>query len=133
MSLGKLPINWFDFAVLIILFIGLKRGQKRGMSEEFLSCTMWLVIVLLCAVAYEPLGQLVAGMTPISKLWCYILCYVAVGGIVAGIFAMIKSSLGGKLIGSDTFGSSEYYLGMPAGMIRFACMMLAVLALLNAR
>jgi hypothetical protein len=33
---------------------------------------------------------------------------------------------------NNLFGSAEYYLGMLSGMIRFACMLLAVLALLNA-
>jgi len=41
--------------------------------------------------------------------------------------------LGGKLIGSDVFGKSEYYLGMPAGMLRFICMLITALAILNAR
>jgi len=41
--------------------------------------------------------------------------------------------LDGKLLGSDVFGRSEYYLGMGAGLVRFSCVLLAGLALLNAR
>ena len=41
--------------------------------------------------------------------------------------------MGGKLLGSDIFGRSEYYLGMGSGLLRFSCMLLAALALLNAR
>ncbi len=41
--------------------------------------------------------------------------------------------MGGKLLGSDIFGRGEYYLGMVSGMVRHACVLLAVLALLNAR
>jgi uncharacterized membrane protein required for colicin V production len=129
----KLPVNWFDFAVVLMLFVGLLRGRKRGMSEEFLTCTKWVVLIVLCALAYEPLGTFVSGMTPFSKLFCYIVCYLAVAGLVAGGFILLKNSLGGKLIGSDTFGGSEYYLGMPAGMLRFACIVMVFLALLNAR
>ena len=33
MNLDKLPINWFDFAVVIILLLGVSRGRKNGMSE----------------------------------------------------------------------------------------------------
>src|SRR5688572_5138797 len=129
----NLPVNWFDFALLLFLFVGLLRGRKRGMSEEFLVCTKWVVLVVVCALAYEPLGAVMAGMTPFSKLFCYILCYVTVAGAVAGVFLLFKKHVNGKLIGSDTFGSSEYYLGMPAGALRFACMLIAILALLNAR
>ena len=49
------------------------------------------------------------------------------------VFAMAKRAFGGKLAGSDVFGRAEYYLGMAAGMVRFCCMLLVVLALLNAR
>jgi hypothetical protein len=38
----------------------------------------------------------------------------------------------GKLIGSDVFGSGEYYLGMVAGVVRYACILIFGLALLNA-
>src|SRR4029077_13249373 len=57
----------------------------------------------------------------------------AVALLILALFAGIKRGLGGKLIGSDIFGSAEYYLGMGSGMIRFICMMLVALALLNAR
>lgn len=130
---GKLPLNWFDFALLGILVIGLQRGRKRGMSEEFMSVSNWVVVVLAGALAYQPLGKLMANATPISLLTCNIICYLAVAGVVALIFVLIKKSLGGKLIGSDTFGSSEYYLGMPAGMLRFICITFVFLAILNAR
>jgi len=49
------------------------------------------------------------------------------------VFLVIKRGLHGKLIGSNVFGRGEYYLGMPAGMLRFACMLMCALALLNAR
>lgn len=132
-KMSSLPINWFDVAVLVLLLVGLQRGRKRGMSEEFLTSLMWLTIVVACALAYEPLGQLLTGMSPFSRLFSFILCYIAVGLAVAGVFLFLKRTVGGKLIGSDTFGSAEYYLGMPAGMVRFACILIAALALLNAR
>jgi hypothetical protein len=39
----------------------------------------------------------------------------------------------GKLVGSDVFGSGEYYLGMIAGLVRYTCILVFGLALLNAR
>jgi hypothetical protein len=44
-----------------------------------------------------------------------------------------KHSVGGKLLGSDVFGRGEYYLGMVSGFVRFACIIVTALALLNAR
>ena len=46
---------------------------------------------------------------------------------------MIKRPLSSRLFGSNLFGSAEYYLGMPSGMVRYACVLLFALAFLNAR
>jgi hypothetical protein len=59
--------------------------------------------------------------------------YITAALVILGLFALVKHRLGGKLIGSDIFGRSEYYLGMASGLVRFACILLAVLAVLNAR
>jgi hypothetical protein len=134
MSLDNLPFNWFDLVLVVTLLAGVHRGRKRGMSEELLTFVMWLLILAGCAVAYEPLGRaLVSVFAMFSTLFGFIVAYLAVGVAVAGIFTLVKRSLGGKLLGSDFFGGSEYYLGMGAGMVRFGCMLLAGLALLNAR
>ena len=45
---------------------------------------------------------------------------------------IFKRLLGYRMGENNFFGSGEYYLGMFSGMIRFACMLLAGLALLNA-
>jgi hypothetical protein len=45
----------------------------------------------------------------------------------------IKQLIGEKLTGSDLFGRSEYYLGMMAGLVRFACMIIVLIALMHSR
>ena len=45
---------------------------------------------------------------------------------------IFKWLLGHRMGENNFFGGGEYYLGMSSGMVRFACMLLAVLALLNA-
>ncbi len=133
MNIDNLPFNWFDIAVALLLLIGLQRGRKRGMSEEFLTMLNWVALVLVCSIAYEPIGSWLASITPFSLLFCYIVAYAVTAMVVASVFLLVKRSLSGKLIGSDAFGRGEYYLGMPSGMLRFACILLAGLALLNAR
>jgi Uncharacterized membrane protein, required for colicin V production len=134
MSLSDLPINLFDLVLIVILVVGVLRGRKNGMSEELLSLATWLFVVFVCALAYEPLGKLIADSSRVfSLLNCYILAYVAAGIGVLLAFTFVKRGLGGKLIGSDIFGGAEYYLGMGSGLIRWTCMLLAALALLNAR
>ena len=134
MSLDQLPINLFDIVVIVVLGAGIARGRKHGMSEELLSLLTWLAILFGCAAIYEPGGLMVGAFTSMfGRLSCYLLAYVGGALLVLLLFAGIKRALGGKLLGSDIFGRSEYYLGMGSGLVRSGCMLLAALALLNAR
>jgi uncharacterized membrane protein required for colicin V production len=134
MSLDQLPINLFDLLLLVVLAAGIFRGRKHGMSEELLSLMAWLAILFGCAALYQPGAELMVQFTGMfGRLSCYLLAYVAGALVILVLFAWIKRYLGGKLLGSDIFGRSEYYLGMGAGMVRFSCILLAALALLNAR
>ncbi len=129
--MDKLPFNFFDFILLAVLVAGVLRGRKHGMSEELLGLFKWLAILIVCAFAYEPIGKMFVGS--FTLLFCYVMAYLTAGLVVLIVFAGIKRALGGKLIGSDIFGKAEYYLGMGSGLVRFTCMLLAALALLNAR
>lgn len=133
MNLNNLPFTWFDVMLLLMVIMGIARGRKRGLSQELFTMLLWLVLVLGCAVAYMPLGDLLASATGFSPLTCYVICYLAVAALLSVLFAPIKRALGGKMITADSFGSAEYYVGMPVGMIRFLCILIAMLAILNAR
>jgi len=134
MNLDQLPVNLFDLVVIIVVITGIARGRKHGMSEELLGLIKWLVILFGCAAVYEPVGLIVGGFTPMfGRLSCYLLAYAGGALLVLLLFAGIKRASDGKLLGSDIFGRSEYYLGMGSGLVRNSCMLLAALALLNAR
>jgi uncharacterized membrane protein required for colicin V production len=133
LSLDKLPINVFDFVVLATLLIGLLRGRKHGMSEELMGLLKWLAVVAGCAFVYEPAGEWFAKSSPFSLLASFLMVYIAAAMLILGFFALFKHQIGGKLLGSDIFGRAEYYLGMGSGVVRLSCMLLAFLALLNAR
>jgi len=134
MSLDALPFNAFDLVLVVILGVGIYQGRKEGMSQGLIPLFRWLCIVFLCAVAYEPVGQFFNQSTNLfSTLFCYVIAYVSSALIIVAVFIGVKRALGGKLLGSDMFGSSEYYLGMGSGLIRYTCIVIALLAVLNAR
>lgn len=134
LSPDQLPFNLFDLVVLVVLTAGIYRGRKHGMSEELLSLLTWLGILFGCALLYQPGAILIRQFTSVfSRLTCYLLAYMGGAALIVLLFLGIRRALGGKLIGSDIFGRSEYYLGMGSGLVRFSCMLLAALALLNAR
>jgi uncharacterized membrane protein required for colicin V production len=134
MYFENLTLSWVDFAVVVLLGVGLWRGRKRGMSEELLDILKWALIVLVAGFLYQPCAQMLLGFTTIfSPLACHVTTYISLALIIAIIFAVIRRGAGAKLVGSDAFGSSEYYLGMMAGMFRYACIIIVGMSLLNAR
>ena len=48
------------------------------------------------------------------------------------VFVILRRKFNPKLEGSSFFGGNEYYWGVVAGLVRYICMMLVALALLNA-
>jgi uncharacterized membrane protein required for colicin V production len=133
MILDKLPINWFDFLLVFVLLAGVLRGRKNGMSEELMPLLQWLAIVCVGAYFYETIGQPVADATVLSSLFSYVATYLGVAVLIKVCVSLLKRLSKGKLVGSDLFGKGEYYLGMVGGMVRFGCVLIAALALLNAR
>src|SRR5262245_3828652 len=132
--MSTLNVNWVDFLVVLLLCVGLLHGRKRGMSQELLDIIKWPIVVLVGGVFSDPLGRLLWQSTAtLSPLFWIVTTYVTVMLLVMFCFAMIKRGSGQKLVGSDAFGASEYYLGMMAGAFRYLCIMIVAMALLNAR
>ena len=133
MSLKSFEISWVDLLAAAVVVVGVLRGRSRGMSEEVLDLIKWLSILILAANTYQPVAHFLAESTVFSLLSCYIAVYAAVIIVVQSIFAILKGGLGRKLVGSDVFGGAEYYLGMAAGAIRYACVFLVGMAFVHAR
>lgn len=132
LNLDQSPVNWFDFAVVIIVLLGINRGRKNGMSVELMPLLQWIAIVFAAAFFYKPAGDALCQFSPVSHVFAYISMYIAIAIVVKIAFSVIKKGTGGKLAGSSFFGRGEYYLGMLAGAARFLCVLLAALALMNA-
>lgn len=135
LTTDSLPINWFDATLLVVLAIGLFRGRKNGMTKEILPTLQWIILVVAAGLAYGPLAQFYINSCGLSqhKEMATVLGYLSITVVVFLIFSGIKQSLNKRLEGSSMFGSAEYYIGMPSGMIRYFCILLFLLALINAR
>jgi len=131
--MNDFSISWVDLLIVTLVIFGVTRGRKRGMSEEFLDILQWGCIVAIAGLFHRPIGGFLSSMTVFSTLFCYVAVYILIAVVVAIFFSMIRTAVGSKLIGSDVFGGGEYYLGMVSGGLRYTFMILAVMALLNAR
>lgn len=132
LALDKLPVNWFDALVLALLMFGFFRGRKHGMSREVLPLFKWLTLVLVAGFFYPAVAEVLANTARLSKSQSCVLGYLLLAFAVILVFMIFKRLLGERMDGNNFFGGAEYYLGMMAGMVRLSCMLLAVLALLNA-
>jgi len=130
--MDNLPVNWFDGTLLVVLCFGLFRGRKNGMTKEFLPTAQWICIVVAAAFTYPLVAPLVNSTCNLGEAWSASLGYLAIALVIWLVFTFIKKALARRLEGSSVFGSSEYYLGMLSGMIRYACILLFFLALSNA-
>jgi len=131
-----LAFSYFDAVVLVWLVVGLLRGRKHGMTQEILPMFKWVAIVLLGGYFNQPLGALIREYSSpgaFDEQWSCILAYgiIAFGTVL--FFALLNHWLGDKLTGSDLFGRFEYYLGIFAGVVRFACILLVLLAVMHSR
>ncbi len=130
---NSLSLSWFDAVVVLVLVFGLFRGRKNGMSKEILPLFTWLGIVLVGGLFYSQVAKLLVNLAHLDLLTSDILGYAILALLVFMIFSMLKRPLALKLFGSNLFGSAEYYLGTPSGMVRYICVLLFALSFLNAR
>ena len=132
MGLNNLPINWFDVMLGVVLCFGLWRGRRNGMSKEVMLVLQWLTLVLVSGIGYPLFAPTYANTLGLGKVASAMLGYCTLALATFLVFYILKGIFVPRLTGSNFFGGGEYYLGMLSGMIRFACMLLAALALLNA-
>lgn len=133
LEMNKLPINWFDGLVLGLLVLGVFLGRKHGMSREVLPLLKWVTLVLVSGFFYPLAAQMLGNSTGMGKTANLVLGYLLLAFVVWILF-MIITKLAADRDGAvnNFFGGAEYYLGMVSGALRFVCMLLALLALLNA-
>ena len=129
-----LPINWFDVALLGLLAFGIFRGRKNGMTRELGPTLQWLAVVIAAGLAYGLVAGFYANQCGLrSKLGSAVVGYLSITFVLFLIFTPIKQTLNKRAENGGIFGGSEYYLGMISGLIRYACLIVFALALLNAR
>jgi uncharacterized membrane protein required for colicin V production len=131
----SLAFSYIDAVVLVWLVVGLLRGRKHGMTQELLPVLKWVAIVLLAGFFNQPLGEMIRQNTggAFDAQWSAITAYALIAVALTFLFALIAHWMGDRLTGSDLFGRYEYYSGMLAGLIRFASMLLVLLALMHSR
>ena len=137
----NLSFSWFDFALLCILAFGFWRGRKHGMSREALPTFMWLVAIIGGGFGCQPLGEMLQKTGYVAQVFgsgynqatmAKVICYLGIGLVAFIIHSCLKKVFKEKIAGSNVFGGGEYYLGITSGMIRYTCITIFFLALLNA-
>jgi uncharacterized membrane protein required for colicin V production len=138
---AKFAFNWFDVALVLVLAFGFWRGRKRGMTKELLPTLQWITILLGAAFGHifvadwlsqEGLVKYCFGNAFKERTAALMSGYLLIALAAFIVFATLRQKLNAKLEGSNFFGGNEYYWGVVAGLVRYVCMVLVALALLNA-
>jgi hypothetical protein len=107
--MGSFTVGWVDFLALLVVCLGIVRGRKRGLSEELLDTTMWIIIILTAGFCYHNLGNLMSRKPFLSNLTYYMMSYILIALVIKIVFTLIKKKFGQKMVESDIFGRLEYY------------------------
>jgi hypothetical protein len=92
----------------------------------------WLTLILASGMGYTLFAPTYANTVGTGKAASAMLGYCTLALATWLVFYVLRGIFVPRLTGSNFFGGGEYYLGMVSGMIRFTCMLVAALALLNA-
>lgn len=133
--------NWFDVALILLLAFGFWRGRKRGMTKELLPTLQWLSILFAAGLGHIFVADWLQQGGYIKQVFgdhfnertaALMTGYIAISLVLIVVFTALKRKYNPKLEGSSVFGGNEYFLGVVAGLIRYLCLVLVALALLNA-
>jgi hypothetical protein len=136
-----LAFNWFDLALGALLVFGYFQGRKRGMTKEMIPSLEWLTILLVAGFGHVFLADWLQHMGVVQKVFgnhfnertaALMSSYLAIFFVLYVIFSALKRKYNPKLEGSNFFGDNEYYWGVAAGLVRYVCLVLVAMALLNA-
>ena len=130
---SALVFNSFDMVVVAVLGFGLFRGRRNGLSKDLLPLLKWLLLVPVCAFGYQIVGGFLMKLAHLDDFWSLTDAYLALALLVFVIFSGISRMCAEKLAKSNYFKGGEYYLGMISGVVRYACLLVFLMALLNAR
>ncbi|HEX4119557.1 MAG TPA: CvpA family protein [Verrucomicrobiae bacterium] len=130
---SRTNFNYVDILVVVWLVAGLIHGRRSGMTQQLLPMLQWVAIVIVAGLFYQPFSLIIKQYAQFDQLWSSILAYLMIGFGVHLVYLWTKHLIQQKLVGSDLFGRAEYYFGMIAGMVAFACMLIVACALMNSR
>jgi uncharacterized membrane protein required for colicin V production len=132
LSLDNLTLGWFDFVFVAFLVVGFFRGRKNGLSKELVPTLRWVAIILAGAFGYQFVAQIFYNFFGFGRATTECFGYLAVAFVVMLVFVPLDALVTPRLAAANAHGGVEYYLGTVAGLIRYLCIVLFVLAFMNA-
>jgi uncharacterized membrane protein required for colicin V production len=126
-------MNLIDVLIPVALLAGLVRGRKHGISVELIRTLKWIALVIAGAALAPQAGHVISQHGFFEFPTACLMMYLGIALVVFLFFSMLERRLTRRLEKGDAFGHAEYYLGMAAGMVRAACMILMTLSILNYR
>ena len=129
---AALSLNMFDALILGALGWGIYQGKEEGASSTHVSVVQWMLIGLAGGFMGNLLGSFLL-MIFGSPYWSQLFGFFLWIFMVACFFAYLNSKGKGEWKDADWFGRTEYPLGILGGLIKYFCIILTIMSILNAK
>jgi uncharacterized membrane protein required for colicin V production len=129
---AQMSMNWFDGVAAIVLAVGVFQGRRNGMARELLPLLQWICAMLVSAFGCSMVEPFFMNTMGLTKVTAYVMAYLFLMFLIVAVFISFRRKFTERLTKAEFFHSSEYYLGMLSGLVRCACILIILLALLNA-
>lgn len=130
--LAALRLNMFDALVLGALGWGVYQGKQQGAASTHVSVVQWMLIGFGGGAMGNLFGSFLSSILG-SPYWSQLIGYFVWIFIIMIVFAFLNSKGMGEWKNSDWFGRLEYPLGILGGLIKYFCIILTVMSILNAK
>jgi len=130
--IAALRLNMFDAVLAGALGWGIYQGKEHGASTTHVSVVQWMLIGLAGGFAGNLLGSLMFSILG-SAYWGQLTGYLLWIFIVAAFFAFLNSKGKGEWKDADWFGRLEYPLGVLGCVLKYFCIILTIMSILNAK
>jgi membrane protein required for colicin V production len=109
--------NYIDIGLMAALAFFIIRALVRGFVKEVLGLVGVLVAVVISAMTFEPLGDLLQSVTGVEGAWWHAVAFVLVLVSIFIIFAYIGSMFA-RLVQHGPFTFIDRLLGAATGLVK---------------
>jgi uncharacterized protein YkwD/uncharacterized membrane protein required for colicin V production len=110
-------MNWIDWLLLLVVFIGLFTGWRRGFILGILDISAWVFTLFLAFLLYQPVGSWLHNTVNWSEVWTRPFSFVIILFIGIILFSIIAKFLSSRISIEFHHAVVNRLLGLIPGLV----------------